>query len=85
MGRANDSQDLNKPTGKKYRINRDEYIFKDNPLYGKLDTIQAIYSWGNRNVKGLAQHPVTGTIHASEHGPQGGDELNNLRNGANQG
>ena len=47
--------------------------------------MQAIYSWGNRNVEGLAQHPVTGVIYASEHGPQGGDELNILKKGANYG
>lgn len=47
--------------------------------------LQAIYSWGNRNAQGLAQHPVTGALYASEHGPQGGDELNIIKNGANYG
>lgn len=85
MGRADDSQDLSKATGKIYRINRDGSIPKDNPLYGKPGVIQAIYSWGNRNAQGIAQHPTTGVIYTSEHGPQGGDELNILKNGANYG
>jgi glucose/arabinose dehydrogenase len=85
MGRADDSQDLSKATGKIYRINRDGSIPTDNPLYGKPGVIQAIYSWGNRNTQGLAQHPESGVIYASEHGPQGGDELNILKNGGNYG
>ena len=85
MNRADDSQILTRPSGKVYRINRDGSIPKDNPLYGKENYLQAIYSWGNRNVQGLAQHPVTGVIYASEHGPKGGDELNILKNGANYG
>lgn len=85
MNRAQDSQILSRPSGKIYRINSDGSIPTDNPLYGKEQYLQAIYSWGNRNVEGLAQHPVTGVIYASEHGPQGGDELNILKKGANYG
>lgn len=85
MGRADHSQDLSKPSGKVYRINRDGTIPKDNPLYGKENYLQAIYTWGNRNVQGIAQHPVTGVIYATEHGPKGGDELNIIKKGANYG
>lgn len=85
MNKADDSQLLYKPTGKVYRIRPDGSIPTDNPLVGKKNSIPAIYSWGNRNVQGLAQHPVTGVIYATEHGPQGGDELNILKNGANYG
>ncbi|MEI9920860.1 MAG: PQQ-dependent sugar dehydrogenase [Bacteroidota bacterium] len=85
MNRAEDSQILTRPSGKVYRINRDGSIPKDNPLVKNKKDLQAIYSWGNRNVQGLAQHPVTGVIYASEHGPKGGDELNILKNGANYG
>jgi glucose/arabinose dehydrogenase len=85
MNRADDSQILSRPSGKIYRINPDGSIPKDNPLYGRPNVLQAIYSWGNRNAQGLAQHPVTGVIYASEHGPQGGDELNILKKGANYG
>ena len=85
MNRAQDSQILSRPSGKIYRISPDGSIPKDNPFYGQANALQAIYSVGNRNVEGLAQHPQTGLIYASEHGPQGGDELNILKKGANYG
>lgn len=85
MGRASHSQDLSKPSGKIYRINSDGTIPADNPLYGKNNYLQSIFSWGNRNVQGIAQHPVTGVIYATEHGPKGGDELNIIKKGANYG
>ena len=85
INRAQDAQIPSKPSGKIYRINPDGSIPTDNPFYGKPNALQAIYSLGNRNVEGLAQHPVTGLIYASEHGPQGGDELNILKKGANYG
>lgn len=85
MDRGTDSQILSRPNGKTYRINPDGSIPKDNPLAGRSQYIQQIYSWGNRNVQGIAQHPVTGAIYATEHGPKGGDELNILKKGANYG
>ncbi len=85
MARADDSQDITKPSGKVYRINPDGSIPKDNPFVGKKDALPAIYSIGNRNVQGLSQHPITGDIWFTEHGPMGGDELNILKSGANYG
>ncbi len=76
---------LTRPEGKIFRINSDGTIPHDNPLYGKDDALQAIYSWGTRNVQGIAQHPATGEIYFSDHGPKGGDELNRLKRGANYG
>jgi aldose sugar dehydrogenase len=80
-----DVQRLNKPAGKTYRINRDGSIPRDNPYAGRPDAIQAIYTVGNRNVQGIDQHPVTGQIWGTEHGPMGGDELNVLKLGRNYG
>lgn len=71
--------------GKIYRINSDGSIPADNPYYGKKDALQAVYSWGTRNVQGIAQHPVTGQIYFTDHGPKGGDELNALKSGGNYG
>ena len=85
MNRADDAQRLSKPSGKIYRINPDGSVPNDNPFYGKEGVLPAIYSWGNRNAQGLAQHPVSGLIYASEHGPQGGDELNIIKKGGNYG
>ena len=85
MARGQDSQNPGKPAGKVYRINPDGSIPKDNPYAGKKNAQEAIFSIGNRNVQGIAQHPVTGEICAIEHGPMGGDELNILKKGPNYG
>jgi aldose sugar dehydrogenase len=44
-----------------------------------------IWSYGHRNIQGAALHPTTGALWATEHGPQGGDELNLPAAGANHG
>jgi glucose/arabinose dehydrogenase len=44
-----------------------------------------IWSYGHRNPQGLVLHPETGELWETEHGPQGGDELNRIRKGANYG
>ena len=44
----------------------------------------ALYSMGHRNVQGLWMDP-DGHLWAHEHGPQGGDELNQIRGGENHG
>jgi glucose/arabinose dehydrogenase len=85
MGLAMDSQDTKKATGKVYRIHPDGSIPKDNPFANQLGALAALYSIGNRNVQGIAQHPVTGVIWSTEHGPKGGDELNIMKKGANYG
>jgi aldose sugar dehydrogenase len=85
MGLAMDSQDAAKATGKVFRINPDGSIPKDNPYANQQGAIAALYSIGNRNVQGIAQHPVTNVIWTTEHGPKGGDELNILKKGANYG
>ncbi|HEX8038690.1 MAG TPA: PQQ-dependent sugar dehydrogenase [Chryseosolibacter sp.] len=85
MARAMDSQDPGKPSGKTYRIYPDGSIPKDNPFIATKGALAAVYTIGNRNVQGMALHPVTGEIWATEHGPMGGDELNILKKGANYG
>ncbi len=44
-----------------------------------------VWTMGHRNIQGLARDPRTGAIFATEHGAQGGDELNRLRAGGNFG
>lgn len=43
------------------------------------------YTYGHRNVQGIAFHPGTGTPIAAEHGPWHSDEVTVLRNGGNGG
>jgi glucose/arabinose dehydrogenase len=78
-------QDIKRDGGKIYRLNDDGSIPKDNPFIGQQGAKEAIYSFGHRNPQGLAKHPITGEIWANEHGPQGGDEINIIKKGANYG
>ena len=43
------------------------------------------YTYGHRNVQGIAFHPGTGTPISAEHGPWHSDEITVLRNGGNAG
>ena len=80
-----DAQDLSKPTGKIHRVNDDGSIPKDNPFVGRSGVIPSIWSYGHRNPQGLAWDPVSGTLWESEHGPQGGDEINVIEPAHNYG
>jgi glucose/arabinose dehydrogenase len=57
----------------------------DNPFVGRADVRPEIFSFGHRNVQGMAINPATGVMWTHEHGPQGGDEVNVMRAGANYG
>ena len=85
IGRNDEVQQLSKPGGKVYRIFPDGSIPADNPFVGKDGALEAIFTIGNRNVQGIGQHPQTGVVWGTEHGPMGGDELNILKPGANYG
>jgi glucose/arabinose dehydrogenase len=80
-----DAQDLSKPTGKIHRINDDGTVPKDNPFLKQAGALPTIWSYGHRNPQGLAWNPVTGKLWASEHGPNGGDEINIIEPGRNYG
>jgi glucose/arabinose dehydrogenase len=79
------AQDLTDPLGKIHRVNDDGSAPKDNPFAGKPDALPTIWSYGHRNPQGLAWDPVTGNLWESEHGPQGGDEINVIEPGKNYG
>lgn len=78
------AQDLSKTLGKVVRINRDGTIPADNPNLG-AGALPGIWSYGHRNPQGAALHPTTNELWISEHGPQGGDEINISRSGQNYG
>ncbi|MCB1704576.1 MAG: PQQ-dependent sugar dehydrogenase [Halioglobus sp.] len=79
------SQRLDTDLGKVLRFNTDGSIPADNPFAATPGARAAIFTYGHRNPQGLDRHPRTGEIWITEHGPQGGDELNRLRPGANYG
>jgi glucose/arabinose dehydrogenase len=71
--------------GKILRLTEDGKPAPGNPFVGKEGYKPEIFTYGNRNPQGLAIHPLTGAVWATEHGPQGGDELNILAAGKNYG
>jgi aldose sugar dehydrogenase len=79
------AQDLSDHAGAILRIRDDGRAPADNPFVGQAGRKAEIYSYGHRNVQGLAIHPSTGVLWASEHGPQGGDEVNMVAPGRNYG
>ena len=80
-----DAQDLSKPTGKIHRINDDGSVPKDNPFVNTPGALPTIWSYGHRNPQGLAWDPSTWKLWESEHGPNGGDEINVVEPGRNYG
>lgn len=84
-GAQEEAQDLSLPNGKIHRLHDDGRIPKDNPYVSENKALPSIWSYGHRNPQGLAVHPQTGDLWASEHGPRGGDEINRLIKGANFG
>ncbi len=83
--RDENPQDITRDGGKIYRINDDGSIPQDNPFVGEPNAKEAIYSYGHRNPQGMILHPETGEVWVHEHGPQGGDEINVIKKGANYG
>jgi glucose/arabinose dehydrogenase len=79
------AQQLNSALGKVLRITKDGKPADGNPLLNKADARPEIYSYGHRNVQGLAFHPETGDLWENEFGPRGGDELNIIQSGKNYG
>lgn len=71
--------------GKVVRIHTDGSIPEDNPFRDRAGYAPEIWSLGHRNIQGATLHPATGELWTTEHGPQGGDELNVTRAGRNYG
>jgi len=79
------AQRLGDHRGKIVRLHDDGRVPGDNPFRGRPGARPEIFTYGHRNVQGIALHPVTGVLWEHEHGPQGGDEVNVLRPGRNYG
>ncbi len=79
------AQELDKLTGKLVRVQADGKVPADNPFRKRDGARPEIWSYGHRNMQGAAINPVSGALWTTEHGPQGGDELNIPRAGLNYG
>ncbi|TPE40023.1 PQQ-dependent sugar dehydrogenase [Pontibacter mangrovi] len=79
------AQQLSSGLGKIVRITKEGEPARGNPFEGQEGARPEIYSYGHRNVQGLAFHPETGDLWENEFGPRGGDELNRIEAGKNYG
>ncbi len=82
---AHPAQDISNHHGVIVRLHDDGSIPDDNPFVGQAGARPEIWSYGHRNPQGLAIQPGTGAVWSTEHGPQGGDEVNVSTPGANYG
>ena len=98
--RKDDAQTLDNHHGKVVRIGKDGGVPTSNPFSGAPNgasnttlnpavaaparALPEIWSYGHRNLQGAALAP-DGTLWTTEHGPQGGDEINLPRPGLNYG
>jgi glucose/arabinose dehydrogenase len=78
------AQELTSNLGKVLRLNLDGTPASGNPFAAKGSPADQIWSYGHRNLLGLAFDPQ-GRLWDLEHGPAGGDELNLVKPGQNYG
>ncbi len=79
------AQDVTNHLGTIIRLHDDGRVPANNPFVDREGARPEIWSYGHRNMQGLAVHPVTGEVWSNEHGPRGGDELNLIVRGRNYG
>ncbi len=79
------AQDPSDHRGTIVRLNLDGSVPDDNPFVGRDGFLPEIWSYGHRNPQGLVFDTETGMLWSTEHGPQGGDELNEILPGRNYG
>ncbi len=79
-----EAQKLDNHFGKIIRINEDGSIPADNPFVNTDGALPEIWSYGHRNPQGILL-ASDGRLLENEHGPAGGDEINEIKKGANYG
>jgi glucose/arabinose dehydrogenase len=84
-GMADAAQDSTSLAGKVLRLTDAGEVPPDNPFVGKGGYRPEIFTLGHRSTLGLVLRPGTNEIWENENGPNGGDEINVLKPGANYG
>jgi glucose/arabinose dehydrogenase len=79
------SSDLSSVYGKIIRLRQDGSIPPDNPFVAKSGARPEVFAYGFRDQLGLVLHSGTGAILATDHGPNGGDEVNRILPGRDYG
>ena len=82
--RKDDAQKLDNHHGKIIRITPEGTVPPDNPFAKQPGALPEIWSYGHRNPQGATLGP-DGKLWMHEHGPQGGDEINQPQPGRNYG
>ena len=82
---AHPAQQLADHHGVIVRLHDDGRVPADNPFLDRPQALPEIWSYGHRNAQGMVIDGADGTLWITEHGPQGGDELNRIQKGANYG
>ena len=75
------AQNLGSHLGKTIRINDNGSVPADNPFADNSEAEPEVWSYGHRNIQGLAFDTTRNQVWASEHGSRGGDEVNQLAAG----
>jgi glucose/arabinose dehydrogenase len=84
VGTAN-PQSLASLGGKVLRVNANGSIPSDNPFFNQRGNARYVWTYGHRNVQGLAFRPGTDELWNAEHGTGRDDEINVDVSGANYG
>ncbi|MEX1165743.1 MAG: PQQ-dependent sugar dehydrogenase [Hydrogenophaga sp.] len=84
FSRKDDAQTLDNHHGKIVRLRKDGSVPANNPFAQKAGALPEIWSYGHRNLQSAALD-AQGNLWTTEHGPQGGDELNRPEAGKNYG
>lgn len=79
------AQDKATGLGKILRITREGQAASGNPFANDANALPELYSYGHRNVQGLAYDAATNVLWEVEFGPRGGDEVNRVEAGKNYG
>ena len=78
-------QDLGSLGGKVLRVRGNGDIPTDNPFHGRGGDARDVWSYGHRNLQGLAFRPGTRELWSAEHGSSVDDEVNLIVRGGNYG
>ncbi|MBW4461696.1 MAG: PQQ-dependent sugar dehydrogenase [Nodosilinea sp. WJT8-NPBG4] len=81
----NQAQNRQTLLGSVVRLTDEGEAPSDNPFVNDSGANPLIWSYGHRNIQGLALDPETSQVWSTEHGSRGGDELNRLEPGKNYG
>jgi len=84
-GKRPNGQDLSNHAGTVIRLKQNGAIPVDNPFVKQSGALPEIWSYGHRNPQGISYDAEHHRLWSIEHGPRGGDEINQIMPGKNYG